>query len=127
MGWPLVWHEEVGDVVHQRGDADGVDGLQVDLNGRVEVVENGRRPTAPAIVRAHQRSVAGARMPRQDPASHSVEVFGYPSGILGDEAYITVWPDKDVSPSCHVVVTSGLALGVHEIAPLSGLHDGVRP
>jgi hypothetical protein len=125
MGWPLVWHEDVGDVVDQQGDADGVDGLQVDLNDQVEVVEDGWRPAAPAIVR--QRSVAGERMRRQDASSHSVEVFGYPPGILGDEACITVWSDKDVSPSCHVVATSGLAMGVHEIALFSGLHDGVRP
>ncbi len=40
LGRSLIWHEDVGDVVHERGYGHGVDRLQVEDHPRLEVVQH---------------------------------------------------------------------------------------
>ena len=40
VGRSLVWHEDVGDVVHQRGHGHRVDRLQVEEHPGLEVVQH---------------------------------------------------------------------------------------
>jgi hypothetical protein len=49
----LVGHEDVGDVVHKRRHHDGVDRLEVERGGQLDVTGQSRRRAVDAMVHAH--------------------------------------------------------------------------
>src|SRR5262249_26245368 len=70
LGRPLVRHQQIAHVVHQRGDRDGVDRVQPDLEGWLDIVEDLGRGNAPG------RDVPGAHAPLSNSRPAAVSSLG---------------------------------------------------